>query len=151
MGVLLQGFYKTPLNNAVPSPADGEGTELFWWDQLATEANSFREAGFTAIWLPPVLKTASGDNKGADGYGPYDDYDIGSRHQKGRRPHASEPESNCSVASPFFVPMAWTCISTWWSTTAAETRRRSFSGIRARMALAISGVSKKILPTLQHG
>ena len=83
MGVLLQGFYKSSPNNAVPSPADGEGTELFWWDQLATEANSFRQAGFTAIWLPPVLKTASGDNKGADGYGPYDDYDIGSRHQKG--------------------------------------------------------------------
>jgi len=83
MGVLLQGFYKTPPNNAVPSPADGEGTEFFWWDQLAAEANSFRQAGFTAVWLPPVLKTASGDNKGAEGYGPYDDYDIGSRRQKG--------------------------------------------------------------------
>lgn len=83
MGVLLQGFYKIPPNNAVPSPVDGDGTELFWWDQLASEANAFRQAGFTAIWLPPVLKTASGNNKGADGYGPYDDYDIGSRHQKG--------------------------------------------------------------------
>ena len=83
MGVLLQGFYKTPPNNAVPSPVDGEGTELFWWDQLATEANSFRQSGFTAVWMPPVLKTASGDKKGADGYGPYDDYDVGSRHQKG--------------------------------------------------------------------
>lgn len=86
MGVLLQGFYKTAPNNAVPSPVDGEGTELFWWDQLAAEANSFRQAGFTAIWLPPVLKTASGDNKGADGYGAYDDYDIGSKHQKGSTP-----------------------------------------------------------------
>jgi hypothetical protein len=40
-------------------------------------------AGFTAIRLPPVLKTASGANQGADGYGPFDDYDIGSRSQKG--------------------------------------------------------------------
>jgi alpha-amylase len=30
-----------------------------------------------------VLKTASGDNSGADGYGVYDGYDIGSKHQKG--------------------------------------------------------------------
>jgi alpha-amylase len=83
MGVLLQGFYKTPPNNAVPSPADGEGTELFWWDQLATEANSFRQAGFTAIWLPLSLRPPRAIIIGVDGYGPYDDYDIGSRHQKG--------------------------------------------------------------------
>jgi galactose oxidase len=86
MGVLLQGFFKTKPNNAVPSPADGDAAQLWWWDQLATQANEFREAGFTAIWLPPVLKTASGDNSGADGYGPFDDYDIGSRHQKGSTP-----------------------------------------------------------------
>ena len=86
MGVLLQGFYKKRPNNAVPSPADGGGTELWWWDQLATEANEFRQAGFTAIWLPPVLKTASGSNAGADGYGAFDDYDIGSKHQKGSTP-----------------------------------------------------------------
>ena len=83
MGVLLQGFYKTKPDNAVTSPADGDATLLWWWKQSATEANELRKAGFTAIWLPPVLKTASGNSSGADGYGPFDDYDIGWRHRKG--------------------------------------------------------------------
>ena len=58
----------------------------WWWDHLAAQANEFRKAGFTAVWLPPVLKTASGASPGADGYGVFDDYDIGSRHQKGTIP-----------------------------------------------------------------
>ncbi len=83
MGVLLQGFYKKQPGVAVPSPADGDGSIPFWWDRLANEANDLRKAGFTAIWLPPVMKTASGASPQADGYGPFDDYDIGSRDQKG--------------------------------------------------------------------
>ncbi len=86
MGVLLQGFYKKKPNNAVPSPADGDPSVPFWWDHLAAQANEFRKAGFTAVWLPPVLKTGSGAGPGADGYGAFDDYDIGSRHQKGTTP-----------------------------------------------------------------
>jgi alpha-amylase len=86
MGVLLQGFYKKKPNNAVPSPTDGDASVPWWWDNLAAQAKAFREAGFTAVWLPPVLKTASGANPGADGYGPFDDYDIGSRSQKGTTP-----------------------------------------------------------------
>jgi len=83
MGVLLQGFYKLRPNRAVPSPADGDSKTPWWWDHLAAQASDLRTAGFTAIWLPPVLKTASGSGPGADGYGPFDDYDIGSRNQKG--------------------------------------------------------------------
>jgi galactose oxidase len=86
MGVLLQGFYKKKPNNAVPSPADGDASTPWWWDHLAAQANEFRQVGFTAVWLPPVLKTASGASPGADGYGAFDDYDIGSRHQKGTTP-----------------------------------------------------------------
>jgi hypothetical protein len=86
MGVLLQGFYKTRPNAAVPSPADGDVSVPWWWDHLAAQANDFRQAGFTAVWLPPVLKTASGESPGADGYGPFDDYDIGSRNQKASTP-----------------------------------------------------------------
>ncbi|MGO8936359.1 MAG: galactose oxidase-like domain-containing protein [Mycobacterium sp.] len=86
MGVLLQGFYKKKPNNAVPSPADGDPSVPWWWDHLAAEANDLRKAGFTAVWLPPVLKTASGASPGADGYGVFDDYDAGSRHQKGSTP-----------------------------------------------------------------
>jgi alpha-amylase len=85
MGVLLQGFYKKQPGVAVPSPADGDTSVPFWWDRLASEANELRKAGFTAVWLPPVLKTASGADPNADGYGPFDDYDIGSREQKGPR------------------------------------------------------------------
>src|SRR5580704_16955180 len=86
MGVLLQGFYKKKPNNAVPSPADGDAATPWWWDHLAAQANEFRQVGFTEVWLPPVLKTASGASPGADGYGAFDDYDIGSRHQKGTTP-----------------------------------------------------------------
>ena len=86
MGVLLQGFYKKRPNDAVPSPADGDASVPWWWDHLAAQANDFRKAGFTAVWLPPVLKTASGASSGADGYGVFDDYDAGSRQQKGSTP-----------------------------------------------------------------
>ena len=85
MGVLLQGFYKKQPGVAVPSPADGDLSIPFWWDRIASEANAFRKAGFTAVWLPPVLKTKSGVGPKADGYGAFDDYDIGSRDQKGPR------------------------------------------------------------------
>ena len=82
MGVLLQGFYKLPPNDAVPSPADGKPGVAWWWDHLASQAQTLSLAGFTAVWLPPVLKTASGATARADGYGPFDDYDIGSKKQK---------------------------------------------------------------------
>ena len=86
MGVLLQGFYKLRPNRAVPSPADGDPATPWWWDHLAAQANDFRKAGFTAIWLPPVLKTSAGAHSGSDGYGPFDDYDIGSKDQEGTVP-----------------------------------------------------------------
>jgi alpha-amylase len=86
MGVLLQGFYKLGPKRAVPSPADGDSKTPWWWDHLAAQANDFRTAGFTAIWLPPVLKTSAGVHPDADGYGPFDDYDIGSKRQMGSVP-----------------------------------------------------------------
>jgi glycosidase len=86
MGVLLQGFYKLRPNRAVPSPADGDPKTPWWWNHLAAQANDFRTAGFTAVWLPPVLKTSAGVHIGSDGYGPFDDYDIGSKSQMGSVP-----------------------------------------------------------------
>jgi alpha-amylase len=83
MGVLLQGFFKVAHNKALPSPADGNANIPWWWDHLAAQARALSRAGFTAVWLPPALKTESGSNPGADGYGPFDDYDIGARRQKG--------------------------------------------------------------------
>jgi len=86
MGVIFQGFFKHLPNNAVPSPTDGDPSVDWWWDRLASQANDLRLAGFTAIWLPPVLKAYIGAGRGADGYEPFDDYDIGSRQQKGSLP-----------------------------------------------------------------
>jgi alpha-amylase len=86
MGVLLQAFFKLPPNEAVPSPVDGAAATPWWWDHLAGQASDFRRAGFTALWLPPVLKTSAGARPGADGYGPFDDYDIGSKDQMGSIP-----------------------------------------------------------------
>src|SRR3984957_15356764 len=86
MGVLLQGFFKLPPNNAVPSPADGDPSVPWWWDHLASQANDLRQVGFAAVWLPPTLKAAAGVTNGADGYGAFDDYVIGSKQQKGSGP-----------------------------------------------------------------
>ena len=87
MGVLLQAFYQRPTANGgtqgVPSPAAGDQAD-FWWDHLAKQANELRKAGFTAVWLPPVNKGGSGT--GSIGYDVFDDYDIGSKDQKGAIP-----------------------------------------------------------------
>jgi len=81
MGVLLQGAFKLANGHSVPSPYDGNRRIPWWWDHLASQANSFRQAGFTAVLLPPVLKTNAGAFPVADGYGPFDDYDLGSKNQ----------------------------------------------------------------------
>ena len=44
------------------------------------KAKSLRQAGFTAIWIPPALKANSGGY--SVGYDPFDDYDLGSKNQK---------------------------------------------------------------------
>src|SRR5580693_3605429 len=76
-GVLLQGFYTTAdlahpgsVPAPVPSSVDGTGADA-WWDHLAKQAENLRRAGFTAVWLPSVLKGASG--KSSSGYDPFDD------------------------------------------------------------------------------
>ena len=77
--VLLQGFYWD-----VPSPGAGNSTAPWWWDHLATQANALRQSGFSAIWIPPVRKSASGGF--SNGYDPFDEYDLGSKTQQGTYP-----------------------------------------------------------------
>jgi alpha-amylase len=85
MGVLLQAFYFGPGRvHGVPSPLDGDRTIPFWWDHLAAQANIFRRSGFTAVWIPPPLKGASGTF--SNGYDEFDDYDLGDKNQKGTVP-----------------------------------------------------------------
>lgn len=68
-GVLLQGFhwYIKP--------------EEKLWKQLQEKVKSYKEMGFSAIWLPPAYKGVGGIND--NGYGVYDLYDLGEFNQKG--------------------------------------------------------------------
>ena len=68
----------------VPAPVDPQTPAALWWyDWIATNAAALRRAGFTAILYPPVCKTQSGHFNTGDGYGVYDQYDIGSKNQMG--------------------------------------------------------------------
>jgi alpha-amylase len=85
MGVLLQAFFTLDHGKkGVPSPLDGSPHADWWWDHLAKQAGALRKAGFTAIWLPPPLKAGSG--VASVGYDVFDDYDLGSKNQKGHVP-----------------------------------------------------------------
>lgn len=86
MGVLLHAHYRQPgpkgQHIVMPAPVDGATPNApWWWDRLAAQAADLRRAGFSAVLLPPVCKTASGAAPDADGYGLFDNYDIGSRDQ----------------------------------------------------------------------
>ncbi len=86
MGVILHALYRLTgpggQKIVVPAPIDKDTPHApWWWDHLADQAADFRRAGFTAVLLPPVCKTASGAAPDADGYGLYDNYDIGSKNQ----------------------------------------------------------------------
>ena len=78
-GVLLQAYFK-----GTPTPGGDPNAQVFWYDHLAAQASTLRSAGFTAVWLPPSLKCASGTF--SDGFDPYDDYDLGSKSQQGTIP-----------------------------------------------------------------
>ena len=84
-GVLLQGFYwNVPTPVPTPNCPNVDPNADFWWDHIAKQAKALREAGFTAVWLPPVWKAASGAC--SMGYDPFDDYDLGSKNQEGTIP-----------------------------------------------------------------
>ncbi len=69
--VVLQGFWWDYYNNNYP---DG------WSNYLADLAPRLRDMGVDAIWIPPCIKNA-GPN--SNGYGPFDNYDLGDKYQKG--------------------------------------------------------------------
>ena len=56
----------------------------WWYDYIAAKAHELAQAGFTAIIYPPVSKTQSGRWPTGDGYGVFDQYDIGWKNQVGR-------------------------------------------------------------------
>ena len=73
-GVMLQGFFWD-----APSYYDNT-----WWDKLSSMSTEISKAGFTSVWIPPVLKGAAGGY--SNGYDPFDDFDIGSKDQRGTIP-----------------------------------------------------------------
>lgn len=74
--VIMQGFYWN-----VPSIAAGNAGADWWWDHVARQANTIKLAGMGTIWLPPAIKGNSGGY--SVGYDPFDDYDLGSKNEKG--------------------------------------------------------------------
>lgn len=50
------------------------------WNKLNTDAGSLKNAGITAVWIPPAYK---GTSQNDVGYGAYDLYDLGEFNQKG--------------------------------------------------------------------
>jgi alpha-amylase len=75
MGVMLQAFYwDCPVL---------ESREHQWWVEIKNRIPALQQAGFTALWLPPVSKAASWKSMG---YDPYDYCDLGEFDQKGGIP-----------------------------------------------------------------
>ncbi|MGF6871012.1 alpha-amylase family glycosyl hydrolase [Paraburkholderia sp. MM5477-R1] len=83
--ILLQGFYKRGKYVAVAAPSDPHDPHdsPWWWDHLAESAMDLAQVGITSVWLPPATKAAQGSQEAALGYSVFDDYDIGSKDQKG--------------------------------------------------------------------
>lgn len=72
MGVLLQAFYW--------NCPQLENQAFSWWNFIASHIGQLKQAGFTALWLPPASKAAEGVSMG---YDIYDYYDLGEFDQKG--------------------------------------------------------------------
>jgi len=71
---MMQAFYWNV-------PVDVAGKNGTWWTNLNGKANELKNAGITALWVPPPSK----GNWGIEdmGYGIYDHYDLGNYLQKG--------------------------------------------------------------------
>jgi alpha-amylase len=70
----------------VPAPVDpGTPNAPWWYDYIAGKVQELAQVGFTAIMYPPVSKTQSGHWPTGDGYGVFDQYDIGWKDQMGAR------------------------------------------------------------------
>jgi alpha-amylase len=74
-------------------------------DFLAHHALALREAGFTAIQLPPTSKAQGGAGAGCDGYGLFDPRDLGSKSQQGSVPTRYGPKDSLTR----FVAVAHAC------------------------------------------
>ncbi len=69
--VVMQAFWWDYYNN---------NYRFKWADYLTELAPRLKAAGVDAIWIPPNYKN---DGPGSVGYGPFDQYDLGDKNQKG--------------------------------------------------------------------
>jgi alpha-amylase len=69
--LVLQAFWWDYTNNNYPNG---------WCNYLADLAPRLRDMGVDAVWIPPCIKNG-GTN--SNGYGPFDNYDLGDKYQKG--------------------------------------------------------------------
>ena len=74
--VMIWANYRRGAAIAVPAPFDDGGPHVPWWyDRISEMAHDWASHGVTDVLFPNPLKNNAGAFKGADGYGPYDDYD----------------------------------------------------------------------------
>jgi len=63
-----------------------DNREFAWWAFVTSKIGELKEAGFTALWLPPACKAANLFGNMSMGYDPYDYYDLGDLDQRGSIP-----------------------------------------------------------------
>ena len=68
------------------------------WNDLKNNASTLKNAGITAVWLPPPYK---GSGQADVGYGVYDLYDLGEFNQKGtvRTKYGTKSELQSAIKS----------------------------------------------------
>jgi len=72
MAILMQAFYWDCPRH--------EKQEHTWWNFVASKVPELANAGFNALWLPPISKAY---NNIGMGYDPYDYWDLGDYDQRG--------------------------------------------------------------------
>lgn len=99
MGVILQAAYRRQANPtiSVPAPGDGDG-DSWWYDHIASQCAALAAAGFTTLQLPPVSMTIGGDSPSSDGYGVFNEYDLGSEQKPTRFGSAERLQRLCAIA-----------------------------------------------------
>jgi len=74
MGVMMQSFYWN-------CPGE-ENKDKAWWGTIRDKIPELKQAGFTALWLPPASKAANISGMSM-GYDVCDYFDLGNYNQKG--------------------------------------------------------------------
>lgn len=78
--------YRRGPSLSVPAPFDDNSSDFWWYDRVSQMMAHLASVGYTDMLLPNPIKTISGAYRTGDGYGPFDDYDIGSKAAMGRFP-----------------------------------------------------------------